>query len=124
MDLPERPPLPRRPKRGVMATRVVKVEPFDLVVFGGTGDLAYRKLYPALFNREKSGQFTDPTRVIAVSRRHMEREAFRASVQDDLKKNGVSDGAAPEIMERFLQRLDYLSVDAMSDSGWGELKDL
>ena len=107
-----------------MAAKFIKVEPFDLVVFGGTGDLAYRKLYPALFNREKSGQFTDPTRVIAVSRRPMEREAFRASVQDDLKKNGVSDGAAPEIIERFLQRLDYHPVDATSEAGWGELKEL
>ena len=42
-----------------MAARIVKVEPFDLVVFGGTGDLAYRKLYSALMNREKSEQFSD-----------------------------------------------------------------
>ena len=52
-----------------MAAKFIKVEPFDLVVFGGTGDLAYRKLYPALYNREKSDQFTDPTRIIGVSRR-------------------------------------------------------
>ena len=50
-----------------MAARIVKVEPFDLVVFGGTGDLAYRKLYPALFHRERSDQFTEPTRIIGVS---------------------------------------------------------
>jgi hypothetical protein len=41
----------RRPsnpdEKDAMAARIVKVEPFDLVVFGGTGDLAYRKLYPA-----------------------------------------------------------------------------
>ena len=61
-----------------MATRTVKVEPFDLVVFGGTGDLAYRKLYPALFNRERSNQFSEPTRIIGASRRHLERDAFRA----------------------------------------------
>jgi glucose-6-phosphate 1-dehydrogenase len=50
-----------------MAARIVKVEPFDLVVFGGTGDLAYLKLYPALMNREKSEQFSEPTRIIGVS---------------------------------------------------------
>ena len=52
-----------------MAPRIVKVDPFDLVVFGGTGDLAYRKLYPALFHRERSDQFSEPTRIIGVSRR-------------------------------------------------------
>ena len=52
-----------------MASKIIKVDPFDLVVFGGTGDLAYRKLYPALFHRDKSDQLTDPTRIIGVSRR-------------------------------------------------------
>ena len=61
-----------------MTSQIIKVEPFDLVVFGGTGDLAYRKLFPALFHRDKDEQFNDPTRIIGVSRRHLERDAFRA----------------------------------------------
>ena len=32
-----------------MVSRIISVEAFDLVVFGGTGDLAHRKLFPALF---------------------------------------------------------------------------
>ena len=43
-----------------MAAKFPKVDPFDLVVFGGTGDLAYRKLYPALFHRDMSEQLTRP----------------------------------------------------------------
>ncbi|PJA60005.1 MAG: glucose-6-phosphate dehydrogenase, partial [Rhodobacterales bacterium CG_4_9_14_3_um_filter_71_31] len=39
-----------------MAARVVPVEPFDLVVFGATGDLARRKLIPALYHRLHDGQ--------------------------------------------------------------------
>ena len=74
-----------------MAARIVKVEPFDLVVFGGTGDLAYRKLYPALMNREKSEQFSEPTRIIGVSRRHYDRNAFRAAVKDALIKFSAAD---------------------------------
>ena len=100
-----------------MAAKFIKVEPFDLVVFGGTGDLAYRKLYPALYNREKSDQFTDPTRIIGVSRRPMERDAFRAAVREALSKYGDGEPASPEILERFLNRLDYVSADASSDLG-------
>ena len=82
----------QRSNRGVMATRIVKVEPFDLVVFGGAGDLAHRKLYPALFRRERSNQFSEPTRIIGASRRRLDREAFRASVKDSLIKLNVVDG--------------------------------
>ncbi len=105
-----------------MAARFVKVEPFDLVVFGGTGDLAYRKLFPALFHREMSDQFTEPTRVIGVSRRHFDREAFRASVKDALVKFGPAGAAPSPILDRFLQRVDYAAVDAVGEIGWDELK--
>ena len=96
-----------------MAARIVKVEPFDLVVFGGTGDLAYRKLYPALFHRERSNQFSEPTRIIGASRRHLDRDAFRASVEgraDEISRRRRRSGRG---VERFLARLDYVAVDAI-----------
>ena len=34
-----------------MVSRVIPVDPFDLVIFGGTGDLARRKILPGLFRR-------------------------------------------------------------------------
>ena len=51
-----------------MTSKIIKVEPFDLVVFGGTGDLAYRKLFPALIHRDKDDQFNEPTRIIGLAR--------------------------------------------------------
>src|SRR5271166_2894897 len=107
-----------------MAPRIIKVEAFDLVVFGGTGDLAYRKLYPALFHRERSNQFSEPTRIIGASRRHLERDAFRASVKDALMKFNAIDDQAGEATNRFLSRLDYVAVDASGDEGWTDLKTL
>jgi glucose-6-phosphate 1-dehydrogenase len=107
-----------------MAARIVKVEPFDLVVFGGTGDLAYRKLYPALFRRERSNQFSEPTRIVGASRRHLDREAFRASVKDTLMKFNIIDSESGAATERFLSRLDYVAVDASADGGWADLKAL
>ncbi len=104
-----------------MAARNIKVEPFDLVVFGGTGDLAYRKLYPALFHRERSDQFSEPTRIIGVSRRQLAQGEFRASVKDALLKFKVVDDGAGPALERFLSRLDYVAADATSKSGWSDL---
>ena len=51
-----------------MASKVVPVAPFDLVVFGGTGDLARRKLLPALYHLMHVGQMPGEARVICVAR--------------------------------------------------------
>jgi glucose-6-phosphate 1-dehydrogenase len=107
-----------------MASRFIKVQPFDLVVFGGTGDLAYRKLFPALFHREMSDQFTEPTRIIGAARRPLDSEAFRASVKDALVKFGPADVADQVVLERFLDRINYVSVDAAGEAGWDKLKEL
>ena len=107
-----------------MTSQIIKVEPFDLVVFGGTGDLAYRKLFPALFHRDKDDQFKEPTRIIGVSRRHLEAEAYRASVRDALLRFGGADGASAPYLERFLNRVSYASVDVTGDEGWDTLKGL
>jgi glucose-6-phosphate 1-dehydrogenase len=105
-----------------MAARIVKVDPFDLVVFGGTGDLAYRKLYPALFHRDQSEQLTEPSRIIGVSRRHLGDDEFRATVKDALEKfSGIKSNGA---LDRFLARFHYVAVDATSDEGWPQLKGL
>ena len=44
------------------------VEPFDLVIFGGTGDLAVRKLLPALFHRFLDGQIPASSRIVGIAR--------------------------------------------------------
>ena len=103
-----------------MASKIIKVDPFDLVVFGGTGDLAYRKLFPALYHREKSGQFSDPTRVIGVSRRDYSRDEFQKSVREALSEH--SDAKSGEALERFLSRVDYQALDVTGEKGWKALK--
>ena len=52
----------------------VPVDVFDLVIFGGTGDLAMRKLLPALFHRDLDGQITGDSRIIAASRGALDRD--------------------------------------------------
>ena len=45
--------------------KLIPVEDFDLIIFGGTGDLAMRKLLPALYHRDRDGQFAIASRIIA-----------------------------------------------------------
>src|SRR5271168_5301049 len=107
-----------------MAAKFPRVVPFDVVVFGGTGDLAYRKLYPALFHRDIGEQLSDPTRIIGVSRRPLTPDAFRRSVREALTKYNDGDVSSSPSLDRFLGRLDHLEVDAASEEGWDDLKEV
>ena len=56
-----------------MVSRVIPVDPFDLVIFGGTGDLARRKILPGLFRRFCAGQMPDTSRIIGAARTEMDK---------------------------------------------------
>jgi glucose-6-phosphate 1-dehydrogenase len=103
-----------------MTSRVIPVEPFTLVVFGATGDLARRKIIPALFYRDQAGQLPPEARIIGVSRRDMSRADFRTFGREALSNHvDLSEQAAT--VESFLQRLDYVAADAKDDAGWSTL---
>jgi glucose-6-phosphate 1-dehydrogenase len=72
-----------------MTPQFAPVEPFDLVIFGGTGDLAMRKLLPALLHRFNDGQMPPGSRVIAVARDHgFSSVQYRERVQQALERHG------------------------------------
>jgi len=105
-----------------MVSRIVKVEPFDLVVFGGTGDLAFRKLYPALFRRYQDGQLTEPTRILAISRQEITPEDFRARVAGSLRKISGHEASELDSAKGFFTMLDYCVTDGNGERGWDDLK--
>lgn len=55
--------------------------PFDMVVFGGSGDLAMRKLLPALYYCQKKGQLPEG-RIIGVSRGELTRVDYLLKVEN------------------------------------------
>ena len=104
-----------------MTSRVIPVDPFTLVVFGGSGDLSRRKILPALFHRDAAGQLPEQARIIGASRRSVSREDFQAFAREALADHVADKDRDATVLERFLDRLDYLSVDAREDGGWDEL---
>jgi len=103
-----------------MVSRIVKVVPFDLVVFGGTGDLARRKLFPALFHRFLDGQFSQPTRLIGVSRQSLDDSAYRVTVAKAIKEF-TGGSASDESIKHFLGMVHYFVLDIDGDIGWENL---
>jgi glucose-6-phosphate 1-dehydrogenase len=92
-----------------------KVESFDLVIFGGTGDLAVRKLLPALFHRFLDGQIPPSSRIVGVAREALDDDGYRALLRETLRS--VCDAAK---LDTFLQQVGYRSLDARKDEGWAD----
>jgi glucose-6-phosphate 1-dehydrogenase len=107
-----------------MVSTVIPVPPFDLVVFGATGDLARRKILPSLYRRLSAGQIPAEARIIGVARSHMDRDAFRALARAALETFVEPDDIRPELVERFLGSIDYVASDAAGDEGWSSIAGL
>ena len=110
--------------RGSLIYRVIPVAPFDYVVFGGTGDLARRKLLPALYQRLKDGQLPVQSRIIAASRREMSDDEYRSMTRQALHEFLPDQDRDPAVIDRFLGMLSYVMVDASGDAGWNLLAEV
>ena len=97
------------------------VDPFDLVIFGGTGDLAARKLLPAMYHRHCAGQLPAGARIVALGRKDLGREGYLAAVSDKSRKLITDKYLDDERWHEFVERIDYVQLDASSDEGFSRL---
>jgi glucose-6-phosphate 1-dehydrogenase len=104
-----------------MTAQIIPVGAFDLVVFGGTGDLARRKLLPALYYRDLDRQLTPQTRIIGVACHGREREAYVALVEAAIRQHVTPGHIQEECLARFLGRLDFVALDVADPGAWIEL---
>jgi glucose-6-phosphate 1-dehydrogenase len=107
-----------------MVSRVIPVAPFDLVVFGGTGDLARRKILPGLFRRRMAGQMPAEARIVGAARSDLSTEAFRDQIGSALKEFLTPQEQDTDAIATFLDQLHYVKVDAQGEGGWAALKAL
>ncbi|MBN9071141.1 MAG: glucose-6-phosphate dehydrogenase [Rhizobiales bacterium] len=105
-----------------MTSHTIPVEPFDFIVFGGTGDLSERKLLPSLYHRQVAGQFSEPTRIIGASRSKLTDAQFRDFASKALTDHVPAAELDATQVGTFLQRLSYIPVDARSGDGFAKLK--
>ncbi|MBM3572784.1 MAG: glucose-6-phosphate dehydrogenase, partial [Alphaproteobacteria bacterium] len=99
------------------------LQPFDFVVFGGSGDLALRKLMPALYYRELDGELPEGTRIVGTARRSLTRDAYRALIEEHLRRHVTGPHFEEAAWLRFRDRLDYVALDTSQRRGWGALGD-
>ena len=93
-----------------MSARFIPVDPFDLIVFGGTGDLAMRKLLPGLYHRDHDNQLPPESRIIGVSRSETGRKAYAEAVEAAIREHIPESQIDEDTLNRFLRRLDHVAL--------------
>jgi glucose-6-phosphate 1-dehydrogenase len=84
---------------------------FDLVLFGGTGDLAWRKLMPSLFQAFRHGSLPEAGRIIGVARDDLSDEQYRSLIRSRFDQVELAKRPSPAEFERFAALLHYQRVD-------------
>jgi len=89
----------------------VPLEATVLVIFGGGGDLAWRKLIPALFNLHLDNLLPERFAIVGVARKPLDDTIFRSRLREGVDRFSRRRPADDEEWERFAARVSYLSDD-------------
>jgi glucose-6-phosphate 1-dehydrogenase len=95
---------------------------FDLVLFGGTGDLTWRKLMPALFQAFRHGKLPAGARILAVARDERSDDAYRAFIHERFAEVEASKRPSDEEFARFAELLHYRRMDLSQPAHYTGLK--
>jgi glucose-6-phosphate 1-dehydrogenase len=82
-----------------------------MVIFGASGDLAARKLIPAVYKLDAEGLLTDKFQIIGFSRSPLDTPRFRDQMRQALQEFGDKDLLNDERVSRFCDRLHYVQGD-------------
>ncbi len=111
-------PLDLSPEAG---STFVPVDPFEIVVFGGTGDLARRKLIPSLYHRFCDGQIPTDSKIIGASRSKLSRDEYLKMIKDAYVGFHPDAEFSEAKWNAFCQLVEYVPVDVTTDKDWGGL---
>jgi glucose-6-phosphate 1-dehydrogenase len=101
----------------------LSVEPCTLALFGALGDLALRKLFPALYQLDRAGLLPTETRVLALARESGEAASHLAMIEEHLRRHVGERDLDEAVLQRFMARLDYLSMDFRRAEDFAALAD-
>ena len=93
---------------------------FDMLLFGGTGDLVTRKLLPALYRRYAAGQVSPESRIYGIARTALTRSEYLAQAETACRNFLGKEFDSPH-WQAFGALLDYVKLDAGSEADYMQL---
>jgi len=105
-----------------MNTSMPNSSGLDIVIFGGAGDLSFRKLLPALYMAHAHNKLSADTRIIGVGRQSWDTTAYLSFI--DSQSPAFIEHSSFETIhwQAFLKRLVYVSMDVTSEQAYASLK--
>ncbi len=94
---------------------------FDLILFGGTGDLVWRKLLPALFQAFRHGTLPAGGRIVGVARDDLPDTQYRALIKTRFDDVELAKRPSEQEFSRFAAMLFYLRVDLSKPEDYARL---
>jgi glucose-6-phosphate 1-dehydrogenase len=100
------------------------MEATTFVLFGATGDLAKRKIYPALYNLFVDQKLPQSFSVIGLGRRELTDQVFQANVEKSLQTFSRREAKDPVLVQKFLQAFRYTALDVNHKEDYQKLLQL
>ncbi|NLJ41807.1 MAG: glucose-6-phosphate dehydrogenase [Clostridiales bacterium] len=92
-----------------------------MVVFGGTGDLAFRKLYPAIYNLNLTGLLPEDFALVSVGRRDKTTSELRVEAEESILKFAGEQIRDQKIIKETIDRFYYFKNDFYDNEGYKKL---
>jgi glucose-6-phosphate 1-dehydrogenase len=83
------------------------IHPTTMVIFGGTGDLAHRKLLPAIYNLAHEGALPERFNLIAVSRSDIPHDDYREMARESILKHSRRK-PDDQVLDKLLEQVRYV----------------
>jgi glucose-6-phosphate 1-dehydrogenase len=96
------------------------IPPTTMVIFGGTGDLAHRKLLPAIYNLAHEGALPERFNLIGLSRSDMPHDDYRKMMRESVEQYSRRT-PDPQVLDRLLEQVRYVSGTFDDDSVFDHL---
>ena len=96
------------------------IHPTTMVIFGGTGDLAHRKLLPAIYNLAHEGALPERFNLIAVSRSEMGNDEYRKAARESIEEHSRRE-TDPQVLEKLLEQVRYVAGTFDEDAVFAHL---
>ena len=106
-----------------MSETMKQSDPCTMIIFGATGDLTKRKLFPALYNLAKENFLPENFAIVGVGRQEMTSEDFRSQIRGNLLEF-IGKDVDKKLLKWFEERTHYTGGDFAAKKTFSELKKL
>ena len=109
----------RRREIGDAARKIVGT--IALVIFGGGGDLTWRKLVPALYSLFLDRRLPERFKVLGVGRNRLTDDSYRLRLREGADKFSIRDKTDEKIWDDFVSHISYLQADPNEPQAFGAI---